>query len=173
MKKNIFIILLIIISIFSCSKKGEVDSNKNTKKKVEIILSDDNEDNNKENIEIRDYNEDELKENALNSLKEFLSLTYTPENVYKAYDDFYSSDYKKILKTTRGISDAESYVNSNPFLDFEFETTINKVHSITIDGKKAYIDVDTTVYDRDTANTTKYKQTFIMEYENNKWVISY
>ena len=64
-------------------------------------------------------------------------------------------------------------MNSNPFLDFEFETTINKVHSITIDGKKAYIDVDTTVYDRDTANTTKSKQTFIMEYENNKWVISY
>ena len=172
MNKNIYILLLIVFVFLSSCNKKEGENSSDTKKKVEIILSDDTE-SNIENKEIKNYDENELKENALNSLKEFLALTYTPENVYKAYDDFYSSEYKKILKTTRGVNDAESYVNSNPYLDFEFETTINKVHSITIEGKKAYIDVDTTVYDRDTDNITKSKQTFIMEYENNKWVISY
>lgn len=161
MFKYAFIIFLILIS--SCAEKQE-DSNK-----VEIILSGDK---NKENIEIKKYNENELKALALDSLKEFLSLPYDAGGVWTAYEKFYSSYYKEILNKSRNIKNADDYVISEPSLDFEFETTIDKVHSIELEGKKAYIEVDSSVYDRVNDSSSKARQTFIMEYEDNKWVIS-
>lgn len=161
MFKHAFIIFLILIS--SCAEKQE-DSNK-----VEIILSGDK---NKENIEIKKYNENELKALALDSLKEFLSLPYDAGGVWTAYEKFYSSYYKEILNKSRNIKNADDYVISEPSLDFEFETTIDKVHSIELEGKKAYIEVDSSVYDRVNDSSSKARQTFIMEYEDNKWVIS-
>lgn len=161
MFKYAFIIFLILIS--SCAEKQE-DSNK-----VEIILSGDE---NKENIEIKKYNENELKALALDSLKEFLSLPYDAGGVWTAYEKFYSSYYKEILNKSRNIKNADDYVISEPSLDFEFETTIDKVHSIELEGKKAYIEVDSSVYDRVNDSSSKARQTFIMEYEDNKWVIS-
>lgn len=161
MFKHVFIIFLILIS--SCAEKQE-DSNK-----VEIILSGDD---NIENIEIKKYNENELKALALDSLKEFLSLPYDAGGVWTAYEKFYSSYYKEILNKSRNIKNADDYVISEPSLDFEFETTIDKVHSIELEGKKAYIEVDSSVYDRVNDSSSKARQTFIMEYEDNKWVIS-
>lgn len=161
MFKHAFIIFLILIS--SCAEKQE-DSNK-----VEIILSGDE---NKENIEIKKYNENELKALALDSLKEFLSLPYDAGGVWTAYEKFYSSYYKEILNKSRNIKNADDYVISEPSLDFEFETTIDKVYSIELEGKKAYIEVDSSVYDRVNDSSSKARQTFIMEYEDNKWVIS-
>lgn len=161
MFKHAFIIFLILIS--SCAEKQE-DSNK-----VEIILSGDD---NIENIEIKKYNENELKALALDSLKEFLSLPYDAGGVWTAYEKFYSSYYKEILNKSRNIKNADDYVISEPSLDFEFETTIDKVHSIELEGKKAYIEVDSSVYDRVNDSSSKARQTFIMEYEDNKWVIS-
>lgn len=161
MFKYAFIIFLILIS--SCAEKQE-DSNK-----VEIILSGDE---NKENIEIKKYNENELKALALDSLKEFLSLPYDAGGVWTAYEKFYSSYYKEILNKSRNIKNADDYVISEPSLDFEFETTIDKVYSIELEGKKAYIEVDSSVYDRVNDSSSKARQTFIMEYEDNKWVIS-
>lgn len=161
MFRHAFIIFLILIS--SCAEKPE-DSNK-----VEIILSGDD---NKENIEIKKYNENELKALALDSLKEFLSLPYDAGGVWTAYEKFYSSYYKEILNKSRNIKNADDYVISEPSLDFEFETTIDKVHSIELEGKKAYIEVDSSVYDRVNDSSSKARQIFIMEYEDNKWVIS-
>ncbi len=161
MFKHIFIIFLILI--LSCSEKQK-DSDK-----VEIILSGDDD---KENIEVKKYNESELKALALDSLKEFLSLPYDASGVWTAYEKFYSSSYKEILNKSRNIKNADDYVISEPSLDFEFETTIDKVHSIILEGKKAYIEVDSSVYDRVDNSSSKARQTFIMEYEDNKWVIS-
>lgn len=161
MFKHIFIIFLILI--LSCSKS------KNGSNKVEIILS---KDDDKENIEIKKYSESELKALALDSLKEFLSLPYDAGGVWTAYEKFYSSDYKEILNKSRNIKNADEYVISEPSLDFEFEITIDKVHSITLEGKKAYIEVDSSVYDRVEDSSSKAHQTFVMEYEDNKWVIS-
>lgn len=161
MFKYIFIIFLILI--LSCSEKQK-DSDK-----VEIILSGDDD---KENIEVKKYNESELKALALDSLKEFLSLPYDASGVWTAYEKFYSSSYKEILNKSRNIKNADDYVISEPSLDFEFETTIDKVHSIILEGKKAYIEVDSSVYDRVDNSSSKARQTFIMEYEDNKWVIS-
>ena len=118
----------------------------------------------KENIEIKDYNEDKLKKLALSSLKEFYALPYNEESVRIAYEKFYSTNYKEILRKTRNIKNADEYVQSNPSLDFEFETTIDKVYDIKLDGKKAYIDVDSSVYDRVEDNTSKARQTFVMSY---------
>lgn len=160
MIKNIIFFLVIIITI-SCS---------NSNNRVEIVLSD-NEDN-KENIEIKDYDEEELKNFALKSLEEFLSLPYDEESVKRAYDNFYSSSYKKVLEDTRNIRNAQEYVASNPSLDFEFEVSIDKVNSISLDGNKAYIDVNSSVYDRVNKSTANMRQTFIMQYENNRWVIN-
>lgn len=161
MFKYIFIIFLILI--LSCSEKQK-DSDK-----VEIILSGDDD---KENIEVKKYNESELKALALDSLKEFLSLPYDASGVWTAYEKFYSSSYKEILNKSRNIKNADDYVISEPSLDFEFETTIDKVHSVILEGKKAYIEVDSSVYDRVDNSSSKARQTFIMEYEDNKWVIS-
>ena len=72
---------------------------------------------------------------------------------------------------SRNIKNADDYVESDPSLDFEFETTIDKVYGIKLDGQKAYIDVDSSVYDRVEDTTSKARQTFIMSYENNRWVI--
>ena len=163
MSKYIFVIFLILI--LSCSNSKEDNSND----KVEIILSDKD---NKENIEIKKYNEIELKELALDSLKEYLSLPYSAEGVWIAYEKFYSLGYKEILNKSRNIKNADDYVLSEPSLDFEFETTIDKVYSIVLEGKKAYIEVDSSVYDRVNDSHSKARQTFIMEYEDGKWVIS-
>lgn len=158
-----YLLIIFLIFILSCSNsKDENNSNK-----VEIILS--GEDN---NIEIKKYNESELKELALNSLKEFLSLPYDASGVWTAYEKFYSSAYKEILNKSRNIKDADDYVLSEPSLDFEFETTIDKVYSVELEGKKAYIEVDSSVYDRVENSYSKSRQTFVMEYEDDKWVIS-
>ena len=98
-------------------------------------------------------------------------MSYNPNDVYIAYDKFYSIKYKEILKKTRNIYNAKDYVNSEPSLDFEFKTTIDKVYDIKLEGQKAYIDVDSTVYDMVQNITSKAKQTFILLYENGKWVI--
>ena len=156
--------IIFFIFILSCANsKNENNSNN----KVEIILS--GEDN---NIEIKKYNESELKELALESLKEFLSLPYDASGVWTAYEKFYSSAYKEILNKSRNIKDADDYVLSEPSLDFEFETTIDKVYSVELEGKKAYIEVDSSVYDRVEDSYSKSRQTFVMEYEDDKWVIS-
>ena len=110
---------------------------------------------------------------AVNSLKEFLSLPYSAEGVWKAYEKFYSSAYKEILNKSRNIKNADDYVLSEPSLDFEFETTIDKVYSVKLEGKKVYIEVDSSVYDRVNDSHSKARQTFIMEYEDGKWVISH
>ena len=159
-----YLLIIFLIFILSCSNsKNENNSNN----RVEIILS--GEDN---NIEIKKYNERELKELALESLKEFLSLPYDASGVWTAYEKFYSSDYKEILNKSRNIKDADDYVLSEPSLDFEFETTIDKVYSVELEGKKAYIEVDSSVYDRVEDSSSKARQTFVMEYEDDKWVIS-
>ncbi|WP_028330141.1 hypothetical protein [Brachyspira alvinipulli] len=165
MHKYILLISLLILPLISCSGN---DKGANVKR-VEIILKDNEED--KENIEIKDYNEDKLKKLALSSLKEFYALPYNEESVRIAYEKFYSTNYKEILRKTRNIKNADEYVQSDPSLDFEFETTIDKVYGIKLDGKKAYIDVDSSVYDRVEDTTSKARQTFVMSYEDNKWVV--
>ena len=157
--KYLFIIFLIFI--LSCS-----NSENNSNNKVEIILQD------KDSMEIKKYDENVLKELALDSLKEFLSLPYDASGVWTAYEKFYSSDYKEILDKSRNIKNADDYVLSEPSLDFEFETTIDKVYSVELEGKKAHIEVDSSVYDRVEDSYSKARQTFVMEYEDNKWVIS-
>ena len=159
-----YLIIIFLIFILSCSNSKNGNNSNN---RVEIILS--GEDN---NIEIKKYNESELKELALESLKEFLSLPYDASGVWTAYEKFYSSDYKEILNKSRNIKDADDYVLSEPSLDFEFETTIDKVYSVELEGKKAYIEVDSSVYDRVEDSSSKARQTFVMEYEDDKWVIS-
>ena len=159
-----YLIIIFLIFILSCSNSKNGNNSNN---RVEIILS--GEDN---NIEIKKYNESELKELALESLKEFLSLPYDASGVWTAYEKFYSSDYKEILNKSRNIKDADDYVLSEPSLDFEFETTIDKVYSVELEGKKAYIEVDSSVYDRVEDSSSKARQTFVMEYEDYKWVIS-
>ena len=159
-----YLLIIFLIFILSCSNsKNENNSNN----RVEIILSGED-----DNIEIKKYNESELKELALESLKEFLSLPYDASGVWTAYEKFYSSDYKEILNKSRNIKDADDYVLSEPSLDFEFETTIDKVYSVELEGKKAYIEVDSSVYDRVEDSSSKARQTFVMEYEDDKWVIS-
>lgn len=165
MSKYILLISLLILPLISCSGN---DKAKNVKR-VEIVLKDSEED--KENIEIKDYNEDKLKKLALSSLKEFYGLPYDEKSVRIAYEKFYSTNYKEILRKTRNIKNADEYVQSDPSLDFEFETTIEKVYDIKLDGKKAYIDVDSSVYDRVENTTSKARQTFVMSYEDNKWVV--
>ena len=152
--------------MLSCSNSKNKDNSNN---KVEIILS--NKDS-KDSMEIKKYDENIIKELAVNSLKEFLSLPYSAEGVWKAYEKFYSSAYKEILNKSRNIKNADDYVLSEPSLDFEFETTINKVYSVKLEGKKVYIEVDSSVYDRVNDSHSKARQTFIMEYEDDKWVIS-
>ncbi len=167
MNNNILtIFLFVLFSLFSsfslfvsCGSGNE---------KVEIILSDEEE----EAVEIKSYDEDALKTSALKSLEEFLSLPYDEESVKMAYNNFYSSDYKEILAKTRNVKNADEYAASNPSLDFEFETKIDKVYSIELKGKNAYIDVSTSVYDRVNKSTANMRQTFVMEQENNKWVIN-
>ena len=159
-----YLLIIFLIFILSCSNSKNGNNSNN---RVEIILS--GEDN---NIEIKKYNESELKELALESLKEFLSLPYDASGVWTAYEKFYSSDYKEILNKSRNIKDADDYVLSEPSLDFEFETTIDKVYSVQLEGKKAYIEVDSSVYDRVEDSSSKARQTFVMEYEDDKWVIS-
>ena len=159
-----YLLIIFLIFILSCSNS---ENKNNSSNKVEIILSEED-----GNIEIKKYNERELKELALNSLKEFLSLPYDASGVWTAYEKFYSSNYKEILNKTRNIKDADDYVLSEPSLDFEFETTIDKVYSVELEGKKVYIEVDSSVYDRVNDSSSKARQTFVMEYEDDKWVIS-
>jgi len=83
MHKFLFIIFFILI--LSCSNSKNKDNSNN---KVEIILS--NKDS-KDSMEIKKYDENVIKELAVNSLKEFLSLPYSAEGVWKAYEKFYSS----------------------------------------------------------------------------------
>lgn len=166
MNNILTIFLFVLFSLFglfglfvSCGSGSE---------KVEIILSDDE---NKEAVEVKNYDEDALKTAALKSLEEFLSLPYDEESVKLAYNNFYSSNYKEVLSKTRNVKNADEYVASNPSLDFEFETKIDKVYSIKLEGKNAYIDVGTSVYDRVNKSTANMRQTFIMEQEGSKWVI--
>lgn len=166
MAKNILTALFIILSFISCNKNNK--ENDNIQKRVEIILSDEE---SKENIKVKEYDEEKLKQSALSSLKEFYSMPYNAQNVRVAYEKFYSTNYKEILRKSRNINNADEYVQSNPSLDFEFETTINKVYDIKLEGQKAYIDVDSSVYDRVEDTTSKSRQTFVMSYENDKWVI--
>lgn len=167
-KYTLVLIIIIILFIFSCSKSNNKE---NVQKRVEIILSDDINNINEENKEVKEYDEDKLKQLALSSLKEFYSMPYNKENVRIAYEKFYSANYKEILRKSRNIKNADEYVQSDPSLDFEFETKIDKVYDIKLDGQKAYIDVDSSVYDRVEDTTSKARQTFIMCYENNRWVI--
>lgn len=155
------IFLFVLFSLFvSCGSGSQ---------KVEIVLSDDE---NKEAVEIKSYNEEELKTVALKSLEEFLLLPYDEESVKLAYNNFYSSTYKEVLAKTRNVKNADEYVASNPSLDFEFETKIEKVYGIKLEGKNAYIDVGTSVYDRVNKSTANMRQTFIMAQEGDKWVIN-
>lgn len=156
-----YLFITFLIFILSCS-----NSKNNSNNRVEIILQD------KDSMEIKKYDENVLKELALDSLKEFLSLPYDASGVWTAYEKFYSSDYKEILDKSRNIKNADDYVLSEPSLDFEFETTIDKVYSVELEGKKAHIEVDSSVYDRVEDSYSKARQTFVMEYEDNKWVIS-
>lgn len=156
-----YLFMIFLIFILSCS-----NSKNNSNNRVEIILQD------KDSMEIKKYDENVLKELALDSLKEFLSLPYDASGVWTAYEKFYSSDYKEILDKSRNIKNADDYVLSEPSLDFEFETTIDKVYSVELEGKKAHIEVDSSVYDRVEDSYSKARQTFVMEYEDNKWVIS-
>ena len=167
MFKYIFLISLILLSLISCNKTQNAEE-ENIKKRVEIILSDEN---SSENIEVKEYDEEKLKQLALSSLKEFYAMPYNKETVRIAYEKFYSTNYKEVLRKSRNIKNADDYVESDPSLDFEFETTIDKVYGIKLDGQKAYIDVDSSVYDRVEDTTSKARQTFIMSYENNRWVI--
>ncbi|WP_157146872.1 hypothetical protein [Brachyspira pilosicoli] len=164
MNNILTIFLFVLFSLFglfiSCGSGSE---------KVEIVLSDNE---NKEAVEIKNYDEEALKTSALKSLEEFLSLPYDEESVKMAYDNFYSSSYKEVLAKTRNVKNADEYVASNPSLDFEFEIKIDKVYSIELKGKNAYIDVGTSVYDRVNKSTANMRQTFVMEQENNKWVIN-
>lgn len=160
-----YILLISFALLVSCSNNND---NKETIKRVEIILSDEDF---KENVEVKKYDEDKLKNLALSSLKEFYSLPYNQDSVRIAYEKFYSTNYKEVLRKSRNIKNADEYVQSDPSLDFEFETTIEKVYDIKLEGQKAYIDADSSVYDRVEDTTSKARQTFVMSYENNKWVI--
>ncbi|MEI0558555.1 hypothetical protein [Brachyspira intermedia] len=159
-----YILLISLALLVSCSNNDD----KETIKRVEIILSDEDF---KENVEVKEYDEDKLKNLALSSLKEFYSLPYNQDSVRIAYEKFYSTNYKEVLRKSRNIKNADDYVQSDPSLDFEFETTIEKVYDIKLEGQKAYIDADSSVYDRVEDTTSKARQTFVMSYENNKWVI--
>ena len=160
-----YILLISFAVLVSCSNNN---NDKETIKRVEIILSDEDF---KENVEVKEYDEDKLKNLALSSLKEFYSLPYNQDSVRIAYEKFYSTNYKEVLRKSRNIRNADEYVQSDPSLDFEFETTIEKVYDIKLEGQKAYIDADSSVYDRVEDTTSKARQTFVMSYENNKWVI--
>ncbi len=160
-----YILLISFAVLVSCSNNN---NDKETIKRVEIILSDEDF---KENVEVKEYDEDKLKNLALSSLKEFYSLPYNQYSVRIAYEKFYSTNYKEVLRKSRNIRNADEYVQSDPSLDFEFETTIEKVYNIKLEGQKAYIDADSSVYDRVEDTTSKARQTFVMSYENNKWVI--
>ena len=160
-----YILLISFALLVSCSNNND---DKETIKRVEIILSDEDF---KENVEVKKYDEDKLKNLALSSLKEFYSLPYNQDSVRIAYEKFYSTNYKEVLRKSRNIRNADEYVQSDPSLDFEFETTIEKVYNIKLEGQKAYIDADSSVYDRVEDTTSKARQTFVMSYENNKWVI--
>ena len=160
-----YILLISFALLVSCSNNND---DKETIKRVEIILSDEDF---KENVEVKEYDEDKLKNLALSSLKEFYSLPYNQDSVRIAYEKFYSTNYKEVLRKSRNIRNADEYVQSDPSLDFEFETTIEKVYDIKLEGQKAYIDADSSVYYRVEDTTSKARQTFVMSYENNKWVI--
>lgn len=159
-----YILLISFAVLISCSNSD----NKENVKRVEIILTDEDF---KENVEIKQYDEEKLKKLALSSLKEFYSLPYDENSVRMAYEKFYSTNYKEVLKKSRNIKNADEYVQSDPSLDFEFETTIEKVYDIKLEGQKVYIDADSSVYDRVEDTTSKARQTFVMSYENNRWVI--
>ncbi|KLI15264.1 hypothetical protein SU46_10330 [Brachyspira hyodysenteriae] len=162
-----YILLISFSVLISCSNSNN-SNNKENIKRVEIILTDEDF---RENIEVKEYDEDKLKNLALSSLKEFYSLPYTQDSVRIAYEKFYSTNYKEVLRKSRNIKNADEYVQSDPSLDFEFETKIEKVYDIKLEGQKAYIDADSSVYDRVEDTTSKARQTFVMSYENNKWVI--
>ncbi|MBW5396034.1 hypothetical protein, partial [Brachyspira hampsonii] len=155
MFKYILLISFAILSSISCSSSN----NKENIKRVEIILKDEDF---KENVEVKKYDEDKLKNLALSSLKEFYSLPYNQDSVRIAYEKFYSTNYKEVLRKSRNIKNADEYVQSDPSLDFEFETKIEKVYDIKLEGKKAYIDADSSVYDRVEDTTSKARQTFVM-----------
>ncbi len=165
----IFLSLFVLLN-FSC-KKEEVIVEKENSSKITIKLSKDDD----QNIVIKEkisYNEEEMKEVALSSLVEFLSLPYDAQGVSTAYEQFYSENYKAILARERGIKNVEEYVLSEPSLDFEFEAEVSKVNNIWFEGSKVYIDVESSIYDRLIGSKTKLNQVFTMTYENNKWVVN-
>ena len=128
-KYKVILIITIILFASSCSKNSN-EKKENIPNRVEIILSDDIDNINEENKEVKEYDEDKLKQMALTSLKEFYSMPYNKENVRIAYEKFYSTNYKEILRKSRNIKNADEYVQSDPSLDFEFETKIDKVYDI-------------------------------------------
>ena len=112
-----YILLISFAVLVSCSNNN---NDKETIKRVEIILSDEDF---KENVEVKEYDEDKLKNLALSSLKEFYSLPYNQDSVRIAYEKFYSTNYKEVLRKSRNIRNADEYVQSDPSLDFEFAST--------------------------------------------------
>ena len=169
----IFCLILIPILSLSCLRKNttDIDNKPNEKELITIVL----EQNNEDGIVIKDvksYDENAIKESALERLETFLSLPYTEEGLDKAYDEFYSKEYKNILAKTRNVKNSLEYIASEPSLDFEFNIKINKVNSIIITGNSVKISCDTTIYDRANKATSKAVQTFNMLNEDNKWVIN-
>lgn len=171
MKSIYALIFLSLFMLLNFSCKEEVVVEKENSSKIIIKLSKDDD----QNIVIKDkivYNEEEMKDVALNSLVEFLSLPYDAQGVWTAYEQFYSEGYKAILARERGIKNVHEYVLSEPSLDFEFEAEISKVNNIWFEGSKVYIDVESSIYDRLVRSKTKLNQVFTMTYENNKWVVN-
>lgn len=163
----IFLIFVFSFVVFSCKKNDKKDDNK-----VEIVLE--HSEIGEANItDIKDYNEEYMKTLVLDTLKEFLTIEYSPEGVYTAYEKFFSKKYKEVLKNKRNIKNADEYVESYPSLDFEFDIKVEKVYDVWFDSNKAFIDIDSLVYDRVDKRTTKSRQTFVMEYEDNRWVIAH
>ena len=175
MNKTYFGFCLILISILSlsCLRKNttDIETTTNEKEMVTIVLEQDDD----EDIVIKDiksYDENAIKESALESLEIYLALPYSEEGVDIAYDEFYSKEYKNILAKTRNVKNAVEYIESDPSLDFEFNIKINKVNSIIITGNSVKISCNTTIYDRVNKVTSKAVQTFNMLNEDNKWVIN-
>ncbi|MBI4976223.1 MAG: hypothetical protein HZC28_02010 [Spirochaetes bacterium] len=114
---------------------------------------------------------EELK--VVSRLERFLSLGYSSKEIRTAYNEYFSSKYKARLAATRGISNAESYVRSNPYIDFEFVTSIETVKEVRIEGNTARVEALTIVYDLNEKKNDIEKQVFLLEKENGKWVCSF
>lgn len=167
--KNIFSFSLILCLIFGCSNTNGGNSTPSGDK-VEIILNE-NENDDFTVSDIKKYDEENMKKIAVEAIKEFLSLPYDANGVWTSYEKFYSKRYKDVLYKKRNVKNADEYVLSEPSLDFEFETKIDKIYEVRFEGNKVYIDADSSVYDRVNNSKMKVRQTFVMEYEDGKWVM--